>query len=385
MKPLFAVLLVLSAAAGARAQTTPPEELDNHWADVCAGAEPGSPFADRCAEILNAGPGSGDRRSSAAIGNNVGVTAAGGRLADSDEDREVMDFGGLSLFVTFDSGQLERTASAYESGFETGTRGALFGVDRLLSDRAVLGVAARYRGTDTDFDGGSGNLDATEWGALVYENLAIGESSTLDSYLGFGRLSYESTRAVRYSLVVDAGLPTERTVDVSTVATAETDGSQFTAGAALTHDRVFGPLTLSSSAGMDYVDTGIDAYEEQDPQGLALAYEAQSTRSLTSNLGIGISTAISRDWGVLSPEIVGEFLHEFEDDSRVITTRFVQDTNRYPLLVRTQGPDRDYFRLGGSVAAILPNGFVVFADYSGMLGHAWLSDQALSLGMRLEM
>jgi outer membrane lipase/esterase len=385
LKPLVGTLIVLATVSTAGAQTTPPEELDNHWADVCAGAEPGSPFADRCGEILNAGPGSGDRRSSAAIGNNVGVSAAGGRLSDQDEDREIVDFAGLSFFVTFDSGQLGRAASGYESGFETGRRGVLVGMDRFLSEGAVMGVAGRYAGMDTDFDDAAGTLDSSEWGVLVYENLTLGADSYLASYFSWGRLSYESTRAVRYSLVVDAGLPTERVVDISTLATAETDGSQFTAGTALSHDIVLGMLTLSSSCGMDYVDTGIDAYSEADSRGLALAYESQSIRSLTSNLGLGLSTALSRDWGVLTPELVGEFIHEFEDDSRVITTRFVQDSNRYPLLVRTQGPDRDYFRVGGSVSAIMPNGFVLFADYSGMLGHAWLEDQSLSLGMRLEM
>jgi outer membrane autotransporter protein len=384
LKSPIGCLLVLVFPVAAGAQPTPPEELDNHWADVCAGAEPGSPFADRCAEILNAGPGSGDRRSSAAIGNNVGIAAAGGRLSDQDEEREVANFAGVSFFLTFDSGQIDRSASDFESGFETGTRGVLFGADRFFSEAVVVGVAGRYAEMDTDFDGGAGTLDSSELSLLLYQNVTLGESTYLDTHLGLGRLSYESTRAVRYSLVLDAGQPSEQTVNVSTVATAETEGSQLNAGAKLSRDLTLGSVTVSSMCGVDYVGSGIDGYEEEDPEGLALAYESQAIRSLTSNLGLGISRAFRRDWGVLSPEIVGEFVHEFEDDSRVLTTRFVQDTNGYPLLVRTQGPDRDYFHVGGSVSAIMPNGFVVFADYRGLMGHSWLDDHAVSAGIRME-
>lgn len=388
--PDVRVLAILLACVGSLADVrlaqgqSPPEELDRSWVNVCAGAEPGSEFAARCAEILNSGPGSGNRRSEAALGNNVGVSAAPGRQGQAGEDREVFDFAGISLFVTFDAGWADRSGGDYEAGYGASRRGVLAGVDRFLSDRAVVGLAGRFAAQSTEFDGGAGDLETTEMGLLLYQNLSITDRTVLDSYLGAARMRLESTRSIGYSLVVDAGLPTERTISVAGAATADTRGNQFTAGTRLARDLFLGALTAAPSAGVDFVTTGIDPYAETDGIGLALAYEGQSTRSLTSVLGLSLSASWSRAWGVLTPELLGELVHEFEDDSRVITTRFVQDSGAYPLLVRTEGPDRDYARLSGSLSAILPNGLVMFADYAGTLGHAWLEEHAASLGVRLE-
>ena len=118
-------LLLAGAAAPACAQTTASESLDQAWVAACAGATPGTAFYDRCQEILNAGPGSADRRSAAAIGNNLEIFAAQARLmmrmarargraaaraADESADQ------GTAQFRLADAGPVETAPQTLASG-----------------------------------------------------------------------------------------------------------------------------------------------------------------------------------------------------------------------------------------------------------------------------
>jgi outer membrane autotransporter protein len=101
-------------------------------------------------------------------------------------------------------------------------------------------------------------------------------------------------------------------------------------------------------------------------------------------LGGQASYSISQPWGVLVPQARLEWLHEFEDDSRLVTASFAQDTGAVEFSVPTDNPDRDYFNLGLGVAAVLPQGRSVFLYYETVVGRNDLTQHSVAAGVRLE-
>lgn len=106
--------------------------------------------------------------------------------------------------------------------------------------------------------------------------------------------------------------------------------------------------------------------------------------SLTTNLGVFASVAISTDWGILLPQVSAEWVHEFEDDQRTITFRFVEDPGSTLFVFQNDPPDRNYANVGGGVVAVLPGGFLPFVSYVAQVGYEDQFKQTVTFGLRYE-
>jgi outer membrane autotransporter protein len=383
------LILLLLVPAGAAAQT-PAEELDENWAVVCAGIatrNDTSPFALRCAEILNAGPGSGARRSAAALGNNLGVLAAQGRVRrQSEEGLTDIDLHSLNLFVTVESSSMTREASPFENEFDAVAQGALVGLDYLSSETAVAGLTLAYSRVDGDFAGAAGDLRSDNLTVTQFASHSFTDRVLFDHYLAYGISNIETQRNVSYSLVVNAGQPDEQTVQVSTIARGEPRGGQLSAGTGLSFDLpLFAGALLSPHGRMDYMDRTIGAYSEADDAGLALSYREQQIQSITGSLGAELSASFHREWGSLTPAVIVDYVHEFRDDSREVLASFVGDPTGAPITIRTDQPDRDFLVIGGSLIALMEQGFALFVQFDSLAGHRFLEDRSLSAGFRAEL
>jgi hypothetical protein len=178
------VILCVSGAlsiATVQAQT-PVGALDNSWIAACANATPGSPFFQRCQEILNAGPGSADRRSDAALGNNLDTVAGQGRVATSSTgDSGRVDWGRGGLFFGFSTRDLDRDGDALEAAFDGTALSAIVGIDRRFGERHVLGVALNHQRERADFVGGAGRSSTRHLGLLATHGSGFGERWALDA------------------------------------------------------------------------------------------------------------------------------------------------------------------------------------------------------------
>jgi uncharacterized protein with beta-barrel porin domain len=77
-------------------------------------------------------------------------------------------------------------------------------------------------------------------------------------------------------------------------------------------------------------------------------------------------------------------VHQFEDSARAIQSQFISapgGTGYFTTL--TDSPDRDYFNLGASIAATLPEGRSAFFRYETRLGQTDISNHLLELGVRI--
>ncbi|MDH3378888.1 MAG: autotransporter outer membrane beta-barrel domain-containing protein, partial [Gammaproteobacteria bacterium] len=122
---------------------------------------------------------------------------------------------------------------------------------------------------------------------------------------------------------------------------------------------------------------------ENGGSGLALAVERQDIKSLTSALALEITKALSMRWGVLQSSGRVEWEHEFEDDDRLVTSRFVADP-RIPFSISSDVPDRNYFNLGFALSATLPRGLAAFASYETVLGQDTIRKHTIDFGVRKE-
>ena len=88
-------------------------------------------------------------------------------------------------------------------------------------------------------------------------------------------------------------------------------------------------------------------------------------------------------FGVLSPTVRFEWEHEYENNSRTITSHSVVDPGSV-LTVKTNGPDRDYFNLGAGVSATFKRGTSAFFYYEAVLGRNNFTNNSFTAGLRFE-
>lgn len=96
--------------------------------------------------------------------------------------------------------------------------------------------------------------------------------------------------------------------------------------------------------------------------------------------GLRVSYSIGTRWGVLVPQGRLEWEHEFDKDALTTNTTFLLDSNGNPFTLTGDDPDRNYFNLGLSLVAILPNGLMPFIDYEGLLGYDDLDRHRITAG-----
>ena len=392
---LATAVAALTIAAGAAAGTEVAEVAANLGIDevilnrVCdevAGS--GNQLEKQCLVFDLDGP----NRTSAANGNNLGISGGQGattnQAAEKVKDRleEIREggegggsaaewmIGSLGLFISGDGEFSDRDPTLNEPGNDSASGGVTAGADYRITDSLVVGVAISYSAQNTDFDGGAGELDTDTLTGTLYASFAPNETLYFDAYVGYGDLDYDGTRTIAF---VTGGVP------VAAVAASNTDGDQVIAGFGGGADYYFGGLAVGGHAQFDYSDLDIDAYSETGGAGFAIAYGDQSIVSAQSVIGGHASYALSTSWGVLVPAARLDWVHEFENDARAIAANFVLAPGT-PFTVLTDAADSDFARLGLSLAAILPGGWIGFADYQYQFAHSFLTVHRFSAGVRFE-
>jgi outer membrane autotransporter protein len=207
----------------------------------------------------------------------------------------------------------------------------------------------------------------------------------VDGIVTFGWSDVDIDRTIRYTIAAVDG-----TTSVSQTARGDTDTKQYSLGFGVGYDFNAGGWTLSPLVRVNYIRLDIDGYEETIDNtnagfGWALAFDDQDVESLTSVVGGQISYAISTAFGVLLPQVRGEWEHEFKDDRRTLTARFVHDPAGADILFSTDAPDRDFFNIGAGLSAVFRGGVSAFAYYETVLGLEDVTRHAVTVGVRKEL
>ncbi|WP_027159848.1 autotransporter family protein [Methylobacter luteus] len=296
-----------------------------------------------------------------ALNNALGGAAGDEPLRDSP----------LGFFL---KGQIkvgDKNKTVNEKGFDLETKGITLGVDYQFTDALIMGMAAGYGHTNTDFNSNGGDMTTQSGDFAVYGSYFLPQDFYIDWVASYAIHDYDMNRRIAYPGMI-------------TIATSNPEGDQYGGSVGFGKDFYIRNFFISPYLRGEYIETTIDQYTEQGGAGFGLNVADQSISSLTSTLGSQFSQSISMPWGVIAPGARFEWVHQFEDSARAIQSQFISapgGTGYFTTL--TDSPDRDYFNLGASIAATLPEGRSAFFRYETRLGQTDISNHLLELGVRI--
>ena len=290
----------------------------------------------------------------------------------------------------------DKDASKNENQFDFDAYGLTTGLDYRFSDNFVAGIAYSYVDSEADIDDrqgdvaggrGDGEQDTDSHTFALYSTW-YQDNFYFDGSLSYSTMDIEGERDIQYG-------------NVNQTAVMDTDGEQwgFNLGGGYNH-HLGGPWNARYFARLDYVDVEIDGYKERakqqtaagadptdaaaDKDSLIMQVFDQDLESLQSVLGVNFTYVASTDFGVLTPYFTAEWYHEFEDDERNITAKYVFDPTNDVLRFRSNAADEDFFGISLGVNSVLKGGAQLFFNYDTVLDLEDVTQHIFTAGVRYE-
>ncbi|MEM9702505.1 MAG: autotransporter outer membrane beta-barrel domain-containing protein, partial [Planctomycetota bacterium] len=281
----------------------------------------------------------------------------GGRAARSSRGGFEMPWGGFAEGYVVGG---EIGSGAAETEYLSG--GAVFGIDRLVSPGTRVGVLFGFGGAGSDNDGGVERFEADvdSWQIGLYGTKTAGRWHTATAAV-YGRDRYDTTRTV-----VAGGQPF--------VATGETDGGTVTLAVESGYRLPIEWLDLQPLAGLQYVHSTRDGYQENGLGAANLLFGDASSDSLRLQLGARASKTLGDPYGVaLIPELRAWWFGELSGADSAAPVRFAAA----PTLPAFAGAETDnpgnQWVLGGGLTGVLGPHIRLYAHYDLLLGEDALS------------
>ncbi|MDO8990729.1 MAG: autotransporter outer membrane beta-barrel domain-containing protein [Sideroxyarcus sp.] len=388
------LVLVLGALPLQSVAITSNEQLHQYVDDLCNLSNPPSSwdplsYFTMCTNAATGGPAAGPTPVGA-VSANLGTVNAGtgaalrkkkGNRVTLDEQKEKpekgasADGGGWGFLMAPQYGNSSRIETDLENGYQANLKGLIIGLDYRFSDSFVLGAAVGQTKDDATFLNSVGSLKTRNNTFSLYGTWLPTEYTLVDSYLGYGNLSFENKRQFDFGS------------NVSGTMSGNTSGRQIMAGLSASYQTDFGQANLASFINLDYIKTSIGGYNESGSDTstnlMALHYGDRNTISFTNSVGARVSTSYGYDWGTLQPSARLAVVHEYQNNANEIPNELAI-TPGMSFAVSTDAPDRNYLSIGLGVSAALNGGTQLFLDYDKRTQDELLSSWAVSLGAQME-
>jgi outer membrane autotransporter protein len=287
----------------------------------------------------------------------------GGASADANGGRFGVFLNGNGSFGTKDG-------TPQEFGYDHHTGGVTAGADYRVTDNLILGGAFRWLSNSATLNNALGDVSSNSYGGSLYGSYYIG-AFHVDVLGGFAWINYDTDRNIVYP-------------GVTRTATGSTSGQEYTTDVTAGYDFRWGGFTATPYGRVDYLNATVESYTESGAQGLNLTIQSQRLQSLRTALGLQLSYAFSVPFGVLVPQIRGEWLHEYLNGSRPITAQFTNDPFGTAFFIPTDSPSRNFAGLSAGVSSVFAKGFSAFVNFDTFLGLTNVSNYMFTGGVRLE-
>jgi outer membrane autotransporter protein len=287
----------------------------------------------------------------------------------------------LQFFANGSGGFGSRSATGTSDAFDSVSGGVLAGADYRISNELTAGAALGYSRFSADFAGspdvatGEG-VDSDAINLTLYGTYYLPSGFFANALFTYSHAFMSSTR--RVTIVSATAQPSENRTAEADFGSNQYDvaiggGYQFSAGA----------VSITPQARFEYVRTNIDGFTESGAGGLDLQFGSQGLDSVTTAAGLQLSHAVSTSFGILSPTVRGEWIHEFANTASS-TFKYANDPTELSRAgLSFDSPDRDYFTLGAGIAATFASGISGFLDYGTVLGLSNISNHVFTLGARI--
>jgi outer membrane autotransporter protein len=345
-----------------------------------AGVGPGTSAGASIASQTMRQQGADQRRIQLRLEEQRQAGREGGVLAASADPS--FQLGKLGLFITGEGDWVKKDVTRFEPGFSSDAGGVIVGADYRVLPSLTAGLALSYLYTHGDFDGNNGHFNTDAFGVTLYGSVTPLPNLFVDGTVGYTLRAYDTVRRASYSNAI-SGNGSDGFVQ------GDTTGNEFRTSVQAGYDFPLGALTVGPRVGVNYSSNAIDSYAEHNSSprnldtGLQLAYDGQHRESLTTTVGAFASYAISTSIGVFLPQLTGEWVHEFQDNQRVIYFRFREDLGQTKLRFQTDSPVRNYANLGTGVVLVLPKGLQVFLSFRALVGYSDRQAYTANGGLRI--
>lgn len=274
----------------------------------------------------------------------------------------------------------DKDETSREEGFDFKNFGLVGGIDYRFSAQFVAGGAVNVNYTDVDIttfpDGDAKTLST---GLTLYGSWYSRDAFYVDGHLNVTFNDYETRR----NIFIPSNNPSIAAIDRT--AKADTDGVQYSAGLGAGWNIQQDALTITPNISLSYLKLGIDPYQETGAAGLELKVDHQDLKSLQSSLGVQLAYAVSTEKGILQPNGHIAWVHEFDNDSRSITARYLHDPfDLSTFSVPTNDPDRNYYTLGAGLSGTFAHGLMSFVSIEGVAGLKQVTNIGVLAGVRME-
>ncbi|MEX0731320.1 MAG: autotransporter outer membrane beta-barrel domain-containing protein [Aquisalimonadaceae bacterium] len=287
----------------------------------------------------------------------------------------------VGAFVNGYYGIGQRDPTDRENAYDADYYGLTGGVDLRLTDRLVVGAATGVSRAEAEFDRSKsvadGGAEANVVTASLYGLYDV-DRYYLNGIFTVGAVDYRLTRRIDYPSNNPSVDPSDET------ARASPTGRQMLMGLTGGYQWRFGATNVGGFGRLDYLRVQIDDYRETGAGPFNLRVGEQRIESLRSTLGVEANRVFDMDFGILQPGLRVEWHHEFENNSRDVDMGFVSDPTNTRFTAPTDSPDRDFFTVAASAAAVFPGGLQSFAEIATIIGLEDVSSTQITVGIRGE-
>lgn len=262
--------------------------------------------------------------------------------------------------VAYSWGNVDQTT--LQDPYKYGSFSLLAGADYRVNDKFVVGGAFSYSDTHSDYEQSLGNVKAQTYGVLGYATYYV-DDWYVDGLLAYGTVNYDSTRNINIPSNNAAASP------IITSATSSPRGDQWSAAIGVGKNYTYDNTNITPFLRLGYIWVKNKAFSENEPiDGLGLAVNERTVRSLQSALGAKVSKSFSTSAGVFTPYFSAQWMHEFENDNPSITSKYVADPTNQFFAIPTASPTRDYAVIILGSSAQFPNNLSGFLQFSAAAG-----------------
>jgi outer membrane autotransporter protein len=284
---------------------------------------------------------------------------------------------GASVFFSAGAYALNHFNNRFEDGYEAQLPTLTVGTDYRVNDWITAGLAVNYTNYDGTYDDGGG-FNKHIFGPLLYASFLPFDGAFTNVVLGYARQENRNTR------LASASSETPPPVIVSGHTSADYGENQFTAGVLAGYDHPFGNVTIGPRLGLGFSHESFENFKEDGDTGLELRYRNLDQTSVQSSLGIQAAVGLETAYGVVVPQAVVAWVHEYANDDRNIDARLVEALAGPSFTFQREPPARDWATIGLGVSAVLPNGLQPFAQFATMQGNENFVSYGGTLGLRKE-
>ena len=193
-----------------------------------------------------------------------------------------------------------RNSTAQRTGYGFTTDGISGGADYRVTDRLTLGLGGGWGHDSSDIGNDGTKSLADSYSVALYGSYHPSVDTFLDGVLGYGWLSYDSTRLI---------------ATTTDYARGHRNGEQSFGSLTGGYQYKTDLLRLTPYGRIDYSDSTLDRFSESAPGHAALTYFGQSVTTLTGTLGLKGDLAVPFEWGLLMPFLRVELQHDFQGQS----------------------------------------------------------------------